>query len=91
MSGVIIFKSKEPNHYYSFIFADQPTYRTAKHDIRGNKDEIIWKKGNVGPEQAKNAEETINSLVKRLNNNEEVNLEIERAKLEDLFKCGEGH
>jgi hypothetical protein len=87
MPGVIIFKTKEPKHYYSFIFYDQPTYRTAKHDIRENKDEIIWKKGNVGPGQAKNAEETINSLVKRLNNGEEVNLDIEKAKLEDCFKC----
>jgi hypothetical protein len=91
MPGVIIFKTNEPKHYYGYIFPDQPTYRTAKHDIRGNKDEILWKKGNVSLEQARNAEETMNSLVKKLNDNDEVNLESELAKVADFFPCEESN
>jgi hypothetical protein len=85
MPGVIIYKSLE--HCYGFIFPDQCTYRTAKYDIRRNKDEILWKKGNVGQKQAENAKETINSLVAKLNNNKKVDLERELAKLEEFFKC----
>lgn len=73
MPGVIIYETKNPKHYYGYIFQDQCTYSAAKRDIRSNNDKILWKRGNVGPEQAKNAEETMNSLVKKLNNNEEVN------------------
>jgi hypothetical protein len=89
MPGVIIYKNSEKYHIYNF--PDRTTYRTAKEDIRKNKDKIVWKKGNVSFEQIQNARETMNSLVRKLNENEELNLEAELAKVADFFPCGESH
>ena len=85
MPGVIIYKTKES--YYGFIFPDRCSYRTAKDNIRGNKDEILWKKGNVGAQQAENAKGTIDCLVKRLKNGEKVDKVYLANALEGFFQC----
>jgi hypothetical protein len=83
MPGIIIYKTSFQQHY-CFDFPDQSTYRSAKADIRRNKDEILWKKGNVTYEQIKNSKGTTTNLVNKLNNGEKVDLAKELA---DFFKC----
>jgi hypothetical protein len=85
MPGVIIYRTKS-NLHYSFVSFDDDLYNAEKIELPKGGNTIIWDKGNVSLQQMQNARETKDDLVAKLNAGEKVDLDIEKAKLEDFFK-----
>lgn len=75
MAGVMIYKSL--SHYYSFTVTDNEIYKSARKEFPNEGNEILWDKEKVDLGQIENARKTINAIVGKLNNDQEVNFKKE--------------
>jgi hypothetical protein len=85
MPGVIIYRTKF-NRYYSLVSFDDNSYNDEKIEIPKRGDTILWDKGNVTLEQLENSRKTKDSLVRRLNDGENIKLKDLKNELKGFFK-----
>ena len=88
MASILIYQSISLHlaEHHIFIFKDDKLYNNTKKYIEDKGYSVLWEKRDVTPEQIEHGKNTINELMERLDNREDINIDKE---LSYFFKRGE--